>query len=308
MPPRQGAKSRGSFNWGDQGKSRQVGVKQGRRARTPGHQHRPPVIKGERPSKGPPESGEGRARALLASPECGQSTDNPHPSSLPGAGRPREAWRVGRSGHRGLSPGAGSGSGTAGSGGPDSPWREARRDRRLLGGCWDARPVSGAPRAGSLSRWGWGSRRSRGGCLGPSPPASSCPPSAPGAARTPSSPRGCVGTLLVASARSQGQHYRKLRRRQARTRECLRTSPPSAVPLLSGLVLERERGERESECGNQRIRGAAGGACGPTTRSRNSFLDDTAGRARGRPSRASSRSAPGVCPRVRGHLSEEPSS
>lgn len=191
MPPRQGAKSRGSFKWGDQWKSRQVGVKQGRRARTPGRQHRPPVIKGEAPSPGPPESGEGRAPGRCSPrPSVARARTQP-PSFLP----PRR-WETPRSlaGGPERPSGAFLGRrvpvrvGIAGSGGPDSPWREARQDRRLLGGGWDARPVSGAPRAGSLSRWGWGSRRSRGGCLGPSPPASSCPPSAPGAALTPSSP------------------------------------------------------------------------------------------------------------------------
>lgn len=59
------------------------------------------------------------------------------------------------------------GRGPPGTGGQDSPWREAQRGRSAGG---DSRPVSTAPRAGRLSTWGWGGagggRRSLGGCQG----------------------------------------------------------------------------------------------------------------------------------------------
>ena len=52
------------------------------------------------------------------------------------------------------------GRGPPGTGGQDSPWREAQRGRSAGG---DSRPVSTAPRAGRLSTWGWGGRGEAGG-------------------------------------------------------------------------------------------------------------------------------------------------
>lgn len=120
---------------------------------------------------------------------------------------------------------------------------------------------------------GWGSRRSRGGCrIGshrPSPPASSCPPTAPGAALTPSWPGGCVGTLLLASARSQGQHYRKLLEPSGMFQDL--PTLGRAFPLGLGFG-KRVNAEIKGPSG------AAGGARRPRTRSRNCFLEDPAGR------------------------------
>lgn len=153
---------------------------------------------------------------------------------------------------RGLPRAPGRGWGRPGSGGRNSPWPEARRGR-LAG--WDARPVSRARRAGSLSTGrGVGGGVGEGEAGGASaavraaltpplpPPSSSCPPHA-GRRHTPSRPcRGASASArshLACSILENVSSY-------SRALEYFRASPPWAVPFLSGLVLESERA-RKSE-------------------------------------------------------------
>ena len=103
------------------------------------------------------------------------------------------------------------GRGPPGTGGQDSPWREAQRGRSAGG---DSRPVSTAPRAGRLSTWGWGGRGEAGGAWAgvrasahptSSPPSSSCPPPSPPATLTPRAQR-THPSLAMRSSLAPGLH------------------------------------------------------------------------------------------------------
>lgn len=269
VPPRQGARSRGSGNWGDRSKSRQVGVKKATEmeersdlgAPTPKSRNNgrapPPTVAGiwggVAPGRRSPRLGVAGARI-------------PPPQAL---GYPTKPGPWARAADEGLPVGAGRGGGQPRGRGRDSPWREARRDRSAGR---DARPVSGAPRAARLSRWGRGEAGGAWAGVGPglSPPlpASSCPPTAP-RAPTPCSPRGCGGP----PSRPQWQHYRKLLILQERA-WIFQDIPTLGRAFPLGLVLESERASEEIKESS----GSAGGARWPRARSRNYFLDDTAGR------------------------------
>ena len=86
-------------------------------------------------------------------PHAQPTPDHHHrPTSTPGT--PGEDRLASGSRRCGDLPGRGMwGRGPPGTGGQDSPWREAQRGRSAGG---DARPVSTAPRAGRLSTWGRG--------------------------------------------------------------------------------------------------------------------------------------------------------
>lgn len=158
-------------------------------------------------------------------PPHAQPTPDHHHRRTPTPGTPGEDRLASGSRRRGDFPGRGLwGRGPPGTGGQDSPWREAQRGRSAGG---DARPVSTAPRAGRLSTWGWGAgggRRSLGGWQGlGSPhlfpsllflPASLSPPPAPPQSHPGRSAHTllslCGVASLQASTRPQRERYCQL--------------------------------------------------------------------------------------------------
>lgn len=145
---------------------------------------------------GPRGSGEG---SPLASAGCGPERGDLQPLPVlapPALGHPAKPGGRARASDEGFPRALGPGQGQPRSGGRNSPWREARQD---CSAGWNARPVSGAPRAGALVGGGGGRQEEPGRVSGLDSPH-------PFSSRLflPPHPRRCAHTLLAVSVQGGG--------------------------------------------------------------------------------------------------------